>query len=425
MTCGRWTRARFVCGLLLLAGSAGCESRNEFVKPPPPEVTVAQPLLAPVAETFDFTGTTEARATVQICARVTGYLQQVAFADGATVQEGELLFVIEPDPFEADVDAAQASLQKAVALEQLAKSNLERSEELAKGRAISKQQLDADTAELATAAANVKSAAAALRKAKLDLSYTEIRAPIVRRIGRHLVDIGNLVKKEETELAVIENIDPIFAYFNVSESVLLRFMALVREKKLPDPLISPPELTLGLQSEPGFPHRGYLDYTDLGVDPASGTIRRRAVFPNADGQLLPGLFVRLRTEMGDPTSKVLVEERAVCTDQRGAYLLVVNDQDTVEYRPVRLGLQKDRLRMIEEGVVQTDWIVVNGLQRATGNSGTTPTFDNGRDNRPGRQGGICEGRSNHNGAGLSEGGEPAGGGENRGGFPSVSRRAEH
>ncbi len=192
---------------------------------PPPEVTVAQPLTGPVAETFDFTGTTEARQSVQIRTRITGYLQRIGFEDGADVQAGDMLFVIEPAPFEADVDAAEAALQKAVALEQLAKANLERALELQKDRAIAKQEVDADAAELSAATANVKSAQAALRKAKLDLDYTEIRAPINGRIGRHLVDIGNLVTKEQTQLAVIENIDPIYANFNVSETVFLRFMA--------------------------------------------------------------------------------------------------------------------------------------------------------------------------------------------------------
>ncbi len=358
--------------MLVLFGSGGCEPRNKFVQPPPPEVTVAQPLTAKVAESIDFTGTTEARKSVQIRARITGYLQRITFEDGATVKEGDLLFVIEPAPFEADFEAAQAALQKAEAMEQLAKVNLERALQLQKDRAIAQQEVDADRAEVATATANVKSAQAALRKAKLDLNYTEIRAPISGRIGRHLVDIGNLVNKEQTELAVIENIDPIYAYFNVSEAVLLRFMALVREKKLPDPSVSPPVINLGLQNEAGFPHKGYLDFTDLGVDPTTGTIRRRAVFPNADGQLLPGLFVRLRTEIGDPSPKLLVEERAIGTDQRGEYLLVVNAKNTVEYRPVKLGLQTDSLRVIEQGIQKDSWVVINGLQRARPESVVQP-----------------------------------------------------
>lgn len=364
MTCARWTRPLVACCLLMIICSEGCEPRNAFVAPPAPEVTVAQPLTASVAETIDFTGTTEARQTVQVRARVTGYLQRITIADGAKVKEGDLLFVIEQAPFEADVDAAKAALQKAVALEQLANANLARALELQKNRAIATQDVETDKAELATAAANVKSAEAELRKATLDLNYTEIRAPISGRIGRHLVDVGNVVTKEQTELAVIENIDPIFVYFNVSEAIFLRYAALVRAKQVPDPSVTPLELKAGLQNEKGFPHVGQLDFTDLGVDPTSGTIRRRAVFPNSDGLLLSGLFVRLRAEIGDPTPKLLVEERAIGTDQRGSYLLVIGDKDTVEYRPVKLGLQTDSLRVIEEGISDSDWIVVNGLQRA-------------------------------------------------------------
>jgi RND family efflux transporter MFP subunit len=358
--------------LLIIVASVGCEPRNAFVAPPPPEVTVAQPVTAQVAETLDFTGTTEARQVVQLRARVTGYLNRLAFEDGAQVKEGDLLFVIEQAPFEADVDLAKANLQKAVAQEQLAQANLNRALELQKSRAIAKQDVESNTAELATSAANVKAAEAALRKATLDLNYTEIRAPISGRIGRHLVDIGNLVNKEQTELAVIENIDPIFVYFDVSESVFLRYAALVRERKVPDPTVTPLVLKAALQNEKGFPHQGYLDFTDLGIDPSSGTIRRRGVFPNSDGLLLSGLFMRIRTEIGDPTPRLLVEERAIGTDQRGSFVLVVDEKNKVEYRPVKLGLQTDSLRVIEEGIEASDWIIVNGMQRALPGSQVRP-----------------------------------------------------
>lgn len=372
MYCARRALPLAASYLLIVAGSGGCERRNEFIAPPPPEVTVARPLTSSVAETLDFTGNTEARQIVQIRARVTGYLHRVAFEDGAHVKEGDLLFVIEQAPFEADVDAAKATLQKAIAQEQLARANLNRALELQKNRAIAKQDVETNTAELATSTANVKAAEAALRKATLDLNYTEIRAPISGRIGRHLVDIGNLVTKEQTELAVIENIDPIFVYFDVSESVYLRYVKLVREGKVPDPTVTPLVLNAALQNEKGFPHQGHLDFTDLGVDPSSGTIRRRGLFPNSDGRLLSGLFVRLRTQIGDPTPKLLVEERAIGTDQRGSFVLVVNEKNTVEYRPVQLGLQTDSLRVIEEGISDSDWIIVNGLQRALPGSPVRP-----------------------------------------------------
>lgn len=372
MLCTRKAMPLATSCLLIIVGSVGCEPRNAFVPPPPPEVTVAQPLTSTVAETIDFTGTTEARQVVQLRARVTGYLHRLAFEDGAHVKEGDLLFVIEPAPFEADVDAAKATLQKAVAQEQLAQANLNRALELQKSRAIAKQDVESNTAELATAAANVKAAEAALRKATLDLNYTEIRAPISGRIGRHLVDIGNLVTKEQTELAVIENIDPIFVYFDVSEAVYLRYAALVREGKVPDPTATPLVLKAALQNEKGFPHLGSLDYTDLGIDPSSGTIRRRGVFPNSDGLLLSGLFVRIRTEIGDPTPKLLIEERAIGSDQRGSFVLVVDEKNKVEYRPVKLGLQTDSLRVIEEGIESGDWVIVNGMQRALPGSQVRP-----------------------------------------------------
>ena len=349
--------------LLLLATASGCEQRNAFVAPPPPEVMVAQPVSQAVTETLEFTGKTRARATVEIRSRVTGYLQKIAFDDGANVQAGDLLFVIDPAPFEADVQLAEATLQKTHAVEQLAKANLARAVELQKERAIAKQEVDADDAELATATASVRAAEASLRKAKLDLGYAEIRAPISGRIGRHLIDAGNLVNAEQTLLAIIESTDPIYAYFYVSESIELRFMQLVREHKIPDPAQQPPVLQLGLQNEEGFPHQGYLDFRELGVDPTTGTISRRAIYPNADRTLIPGLFVRLRTSLGEPTPKLLVEERAIGTDQRGAYLLVVNDKDVVEYRTVKLGTQVGGLRVIEQGVHDAEWIVINGLQR--------------------------------------------------------------
>jgi RND family efflux transporter MFP subunit len=246
----------------------------------------------------------------------------------------------------------------------LAKANLARSLELQKKRAIAKQEVDADDAELATATASVRAAEASLRKTKLDLGYAEIHAPISGRIGRHLLDAGNLVNAEQTLLAIIESTDPIYAYFYVSESIELRFMQLVRERKIPDPAQQPPVLQLGLQNEEGFPHQGYLDFRELGVDPTTGTISRRAIYPNADRTLIPGLFVRLRTSLGEPIPKLLVEERAIGTDQRGAYLLVVNDKDTVEYRSVKLGTQVGSLRVIEQGVHDAEWVVINGLQRA-------------------------------------------------------------
>jgi len=364
--------AAAVATLLLLALVAGCKPRNTFVAPPPPKVTVALPEQRNIVETMEFTGTTRATARVELRARVNGYLQKISFPDGAMVKEGELLFVIEPAPYEAELQAAQAQVQKAEANQQLAVANLARTQRLFEQSAATQQQVDVQKAEQATAEADVATAKAALRQAELNLSYTEIRAPIAGRIGRHLVDIGNLVQAESTPLATIESIDPIHAYFYVSEPDLLRFMQMVRDRRIPDPSVTPPALTLGLANESGFPHQGHLDFRELGVDPGTGTVLRRAIFPNPDNLLIPGLFVRIRAEIGEAVPRLLVEDRAIGADQRGDYVLVVNKDNVVEYRPVKLGIAFDGLRVIESGISSGDRIVVNGLQRARPGAPVTP-----------------------------------------------------
>jgi len=358
--------------LLLAALLPGCKPRNTFVPPPPPKVTVALPEQRNIVETMEFTGTTRATARVELRARVNGYLQQIAFPDGAMVKAGDLLFVIEPAPYEAELQAAQAQVQKAEANQQLAVANLARTQRLYEQNAATQQQVDVQKAEQATAEADVATAKAALRQAELNLSYTEIRAPISGRIGRHLVDIGNLVQAEMTPLATIESIDPIHAYFYVSEPDLLRFMQMVRDRRIPDPGVTPPALTLGLANESGFPHHGHLDFRELGVDPGTGTVLRRAVFPNPDSTLIPGLFVRIRAEIGAAVPRLLVEDRAIGADQRGDYVLVVNQENVVEYRPVQLGIALNGRRVIESGISSGDRIVVNGLQRARPGAPVTP-----------------------------------------------------
>ncbi len=349
---------------VLATGLSGCEERNRFVPPPPPEVTVTTPVKREVVDSIEFTGTTRATAEVDLRARVNGYLQRIAFEDGQMVQQGDLLFVIEQAPFLVEVQAARANLQKAQAALQLAEATLRRTTELARRNATTEQELEVRQAERASAAAEVAAAEAALERAEVNLGYTEIRAPISGRIGRHLVDVGNLVQAEQTVLATIQSINPIHAYFYLSERELLRFMDMLRANKLPDPETTPPVLYLSLADEPGFPHKGYLDYREMGVDPTTGTVTRRGIFPNPNHVLLPGMFVRIRAPIGEPAPRLLVEERALGSDQRGDFVLVVNEDDTIEYRPVELGIAVDGLRVIEKGIAADDRVVVNGLQRA-------------------------------------------------------------
>lgn len=347
-------------------GLAGCQDRNEFVPPPPPKVTVALPLQQMVQEHFQTTGQTRAVNVVELRARVGGYLERIEFKDGDLVEKGQLLFVLDRAPFEAAVASAEAALAKAEAQLQLAESQLNRTQSLAEQQAVTESTLEIEQAKQAAAAADVAAAKAALRMAQLDLNYAEINAPFAGRMGRHMVDVGNLVESGTTLLAPLESIDPIHAYFTLSESDLLRFMRMQQEGTLTisekEPIVI--ELALGEGEAEQFQFRGTLDFREFGIDPETGTTQRRAVFPNSDGRLVPGLFVRLRAAVGEPRPMLVVAERAVGADQRGDYLLVVNSENVVEYRPVKLGLLKDGLRAIESGIDADDHVVINGLQRA-------------------------------------------------------------
>ena len=350
--------------LLLAVVLTGCQQRNEFVAPPPPQVQVAQPIQQAIVDTIDFSGTTTAFARVEIRARVQGYLHEINFQDGADVKEGDVLFVIEQAPFQAALKSAEAERQKAQANLQLAQANLRRSEQLAQDRAVSESQLDLHRAEVATAEASVMAAEAAVETAELDLSYTVIRAPISGRIGRHLLDQGNLVYGEQTLLAVIETLDPIYATFYLSEGDLLRFMNMLQRHELPEPSKLAPVLYMGLEGDQGYPFEGKLDFRELGIDPSTGTTLRRGLFQNPGQKLLPGLFVRIRAPIGQPRSKLLVEERALGTDQQGTFLLVVNGENKVEKRLVKLGIAVGNMRVIEDGISASDRVVINGLLRA-------------------------------------------------------------
>ena len=218
--------------------------------------------------------------------------------------------------------------------------------------------------KIALAEANVDNAEATVTTAELQLSYTEIRAPIGGRIGRNLVDVGNLVQTEMTLLGTIETTDPIHVYFTVSESQVLYFTRLRQQNKLPAIGASTIVLQMGLGDEEGYPHEGQLDFAELGVDPDTGTTMRRGIFPNPDGTIVPGLFARVRGAIGDPSPRLLVPERAVGADQQGRYVLVVNDKNVVEYRSIVAGIKFEGLRVIERGLKGDEWVVVNGLLRA-------------------------------------------------------------
>jgi RND family efflux transporter MFP subunit len=362
--------SRFAClsaaitvALISVALLGGCTPKNEYQPPPPPEVTVAAPLKQPVRDYLEVTGKTQSVESVDIRARVSGYLKSIEFRDGQTVDKGQLLFVIEPEPFKVALASAKADLQKAEAKLSLAKTDVKRSEPLVKRGAVSEQEWDVIVANQATAEADVAAASAAVDQAQLNLSYTEVRAPIAGRISRHLVDVGNLVQMQSTVLTNIQTYAPIHAIFHLSENELEEHEELRAPANGATPMPGT-TVRLGVSQGGDFSYEGHMDFAELGVDPGTGKQLRRAVFENEDGSLLPGLFVRLRIPVGDETPQLLVADRSIATDQRGDYVLVVNDKNVVEYRPVELGLMVEGLRVVKKGIKEGEWIVTNGIQRA-------------------------------------------------------------
>lgn len=337
---------------------------------PTPTVIVAKPIERDFVEKLEFTGNLRATETVQLKARVSGYLQKIHFKDGDDVEKGQLLFTIEQEPFNVALAMAKASHEKAEANLKLAKAEMDRTEPLVQRGALSIQERDIKAADMALATADVNSALASIRQAELNLSYTEVRAPVSGRIDRHLVDEGNLVEAQLTTLTTIESFSPIWAYFGVSENDMHLLDNAAKDFSTEK---ESNQVKLGFSNEGGFPFDGKLDFTQLGVDQATGTQMRRAWFDNKDKKLKPGMFVRIQVPLGTPRMRVMVPERAVSVDQQGEYLLVVVDgkdpitgepAKIVERKDVKLGTSAFGVRIVEEGATLDDVVVVNALQRA-------------------------------------------------------------
>ena len=362
--------------LALLGTFVACESkRNEFVEPPPPKVTVAQPLQQEVIKYLNFTGNTRAVEEVEIRARVAGFLQSMHFAPGTRVDMKDLLFVIDPREYQAEYNAARAELTAAKAQHHRAVIEYERAKRVFDKGAGRETDVVTWQGERDVALAAIERAKAKLERANLNLSYTRVTSPISGRVSRNMVDIGNLVGEgEATLLTTVSRYDPMYAYFNLNENDLLRVMSMYRERITqkginpdtdPDSKAEIP-IFLALANEEGYPHEGIVDFAESGVDPTTGTMQIRGVFPNSDTVkvLIPGLFARLRLPIGKQENALLVTERAIGADQGGTYLLTVNNENKVEKRMIRQGQLVDGLRVIEEGLQPGELVIVKGVQRA-------------------------------------------------------------
>jgi RND family efflux transporter MFP subunit len=330
---------------------------------PLPTVTTSQPVERTVIDSDEYTGRTAAVEEVEVRARVSGYLNKVNFKEGSEVQKGDLLFVIDPRPFQTVLDAAMGQVAQWDAKRARAEADVARTQRLLPRGAASQKDLDTAMADLNEARAAIQSGQAAVNRAILDLEFTKVTAPISGRISRTFITEGNLVNADATVLTTIVSLQPMYAYFDVDERSMLRYQQLARASNQTKARGRVP-VSLTLANETIEPQQGVLDFVDNRVDPTTGTIRTRGVFRNTNRLLTPGLFVRVRIPGSDTYQALLVSDRAISTDQGQKHVWVVNEQNVVEYRQVSVGaLQNDGLRVVNTGVKSGEWIVVNGLQR--------------------------------------------------------------
>jgi RND family efflux transporter MFP subunit len=366
---GRGVSARIMYPVLLII-LLGCAEKPKQHPLPPPAVTVAQPVQRVVTEYLELTGNTQAIYTVQLVARVAGYLEKVLFQDGQIVKKGQPLFLIQQNTYEANLQQAEAQILLQKAQLNYAQIQLERYSNLLPQKAASQTDVDNWRYQRDSARANLQAAVAQRELATLNLSYTQITAPFDGRIDRRLQDPGNLVGAgENTVLAQINQIDPIYVYFNISDLDLARLLKSTHGIPGPDAPKWP--VIAGLPKEEGYPHPGHLDFAAISLTTTTGTLLMRGVFSNPDGKILPGLYARVRVPVEKKTA-FLVPEVAIANDQQGSYVFIVNEKNVVERRGVKTGPVVDSLRAIEEGLKGKEWVIVKGLLKAAPGRQVTP-----------------------------------------------------
>jgi multidrug efflux system membrane fusion protein len=359
-------RAALLIGALSIAGLAGC--RGEAVPepaPPKPEVSAAPVVVKDVRRWDEFTGRVEAIESVQLSPRVGGYIESVNFVEGSEVNKGDVLFVIDQRPYRAAAEQARAELARATTQVGLARSELARADKLAKARAVSAEEVDQREAALARAEADLRAARAAVVVAELDLEFTQVRAPISGRVGRALVTAGNLVSAPPgaTLLTTIVSLDPVYVYFEGDEQIYLRYNEMDRNGERPSSRNARNPVRVALAGETGFPHKGEMDFMDNRVDPGTGTISARAVLSNKDRFFTPGLFARVQLLGSGTFRALLIDEKAVLTDQDRKYVYVLGEGGRAERRDVKLGAVVEGLRVVESGLEPGDEVIVHGVQK--------------------------------------------------------------
>ena len=362
--------------VLAVLAASGCGSGGA---PPaaaaPPAVTVAQVIEKPVKDWDEFTGRLQAVESVEIRPRVSGYIDKVAFTEGSQVKRGDLLFVIDPRPYQAESDRAAADVKRYKTALELARIELTRVQRLKDSGAVSEEELDERKSTLAQTEANVAGSAAALEAANLNLNFTQVTSPIAGRVSRAEVTRGNLVTggiNGGTLLTSVVSMDPMYLYFDADEQSYLRYTQMSHVGTRPSSRDAANPVQVGLANEEGFPHAGVMDFVDNQLNSQTGTIRARAVLQNHDGLFTPGLFARVQLLGSSEYTAILIDDRAVNTDQSQKYVLLLGANNTVEYRKVKLGRIIDGMRIVREGLKSGDVIIVNGAQRVHPGMQVTP-----------------------------------------------------
>lgn len=343
----------------------GGEASTGPAGPPPPEVSVAKVVQRNIAQWDEFTGHVEAAETVEIRPRVSGYIDSVEYIDGEEVVQGQVLFIIDQRPYQAELERAEAELARAKTQAQLAKTEVARARKLIDAKMISQEEYDQRAAASEQGAASIRAAAAAAEVARLNLEFTRVTSPIDGRAGLALVTPGNLVTTEpnSTLLTTVVTLDPVYVYFEGDEQTYLRYSEMARTGERPRSRETPIPVRVGLANEQGFPHDGHMDFVDNQLNPKTGTIRARAVLDNSKRVFTPGLFARIQLLGSAATDTLLIDDKAILTDQDRKYVYVLNEQNQAIRRDVKLGRLVDGMRVITSGLEPNETIIVHGIQK--------------------------------------------------------------